>query len=135
MSYLLAISKTWKVSLYLLCPVDCTDKRVSHLLGIFLHGPLEESLAPLAGPDAVVLARRVVPAHRAQQPRPARLAAGAVVGGGRPRPPVGQRGRRGRRRAQRVADNLWEEMMEIVHRSVTQADLTTSPICSRNLTT
>ena len=81
-----------------------------HLLGIFLHRPLEEALAPLARPDAVVLARRVVPAHRAQQPRPARLA-GALVGGGRPRPPVGQRGRRrGRRRAQRVADNLLKEV-------------------------
>ena len=79
---------------------------MSHLLGIFLHRPLEEALAPLAGPDAVVLARRVVPAHRAQQARPARLA-GAVVGG-RPRPAVGQRGRRRGGRAQRVANNLLE---------------------------
>ena len=75
----------------------------------YLNGPLEEALAPLARSDPVVLARRVVPAHRAQQARPARLA-GAVVGG-RPRPAVGQGGRRrGRRRAQRVADNLLKEV-------------------------
>ena len=38
----------------------------THILGAFLNGPLEESLAALAGADAVVLTGRVVPAHPAQ---------------------------------------------------------------------
>ena len=51
---------------------------------LFADRPLEEPLAALARPHAVVLARRVVAAHRAQQARPARLAraVAAAVGGG-----------------------------------------------------
>ena len=64
------------------CSVCSTGIRVLHVLGVLLHGALEESLATLAGPHAVVLAGRVVPAHRAQQARPAMLARTAVVRGG-----------------------------------------------------
>ena len=67
--------------------MTCTKSiltNTQHVLGVFLHRPLEEPLAALARPHAVVLARRVVAAHRAQQARPARLAraVAAAVGGG-----------------------------------------------------
>ena len=44
--------------------------RQTDVLGVLLNSSLEEALAALAGPHAVVLARGVVPAHGAQQPRP-----------------------------------------------------------------
>ena len=39
------------------------------VLGVLLHCPLEESLAALAGADAIVLARSIVPTHGTQQRR------------------------------------------------------------------
>ena len=44
--------------------------RQTDVLGVLLNSSLEEALAALAGPHAVVLTRGVVPAHGAKQPRP-----------------------------------------------------------------
>ena len=44
--------------------------RQTDVLGVLLDSSLEEALAALTGPHAVVLARGVIPAHGAQQPRP-----------------------------------------------------------------
>ena len=41
--------------------------RKTDVLGVFLDSSLEEALAALTGPHAVVLARGVIPAHGAQQ--------------------------------------------------------------------
>ena len=43
--------------------------RQADVLGVLLHGPLEESLAALAGADAIVLAGSIVPTHGTQQVR------------------------------------------------------------------
>ena len=41
--------------------------RQADVLGVLLHGPLEEPLAALAGAHPIVLARRIVPTHGTQQ--------------------------------------------------------------------
>ena len=41
--------------------------RQADVLGVLLHCPLEEPLAALAGADAIVLARSIVPTHGTQQ--------------------------------------------------------------------
>ena len=43
--------------------------RQADVLGVLLHCPLEEALAALAGADAIVLARSIVPTHGTQQGR------------------------------------------------------------------
>ena len=37
--------------------------RQADVLGVLLHGPLEEPLAALTGAHPIVLARRIVPTH------------------------------------------------------------------------
>ena len=41
--------------------------RQADVLGVLLHGPLEEPLAALTGAHPIVLARRIVPTHGTQQ--------------------------------------------------------------------
>ena len=43
--------------------------RQADVLGVLLHRPLEESLAALAGADAIVLAGSIVPTHGTEQGR------------------------------------------------------------------